>query len=410
MSAGREVNSRIVLPARRVRVFDPRKVFEERIGARRIVYLDMNIWIDLREPRTSEAQQCRESCLRAVREERAIFPVSFASISELQDIPVLQVRENQADLMDSLCLGVALRNSSLIYAMEGEAVYRFIFGMEERSSIRREAFTGVLDYLAGGSDRVGGCPEIAAEAKPLTFPESGMNPHERASLQQPYYEADGYLSIPEGWRPANVDGLLGYLRNEKTVTIRWMMDHLNLDEIGKRHAAGAKAYAEGTDAARAAWLVERGSRKINHEENVQAERVSLYKEHVAPSIRKVISEMTPEQANTAARLVHEAQGNRSPRELHELFRTAAPSLEVFAYVLAGQSAHPDRKSKPQDFWDIEHAGVAPVYADAFVTADSGLRNRLPVGDQRPPSARAIVLGSVRALEDWLDNQALNSPA
>jgi hypothetical protein len=339
-----------------------------------------------------------------VEEGRAIFPVSFASISELQDNPSAEARTKQADLMDSLCLGVALRNSSLAYAMEGEAVLRNIFSMEERSSIRHEAFTGVLDYLTGGSDKVGGCPNISTETKPFAR-VSEMNFRERASLPQPSYHPDGYLSIPEGWRPADVEGLLSYLRIEKPVTLRWMVDYLNLDEIRDSHATGVAAYAERTDAARAAWLAERGSRKISHEENIQAERVSLYRRHVAPSIKKVVSEMTPEQAASAARVIREAQRNRGPRQLRELFRIAAPSLETFAWALAGQSVHPDRKSQRQDFWDIEHAGVASVYADAFVTADRRLISRLPVRDQRPPLARSIILGSVREPADWLDNKA-----
>jgi hypothetical protein len=397
MPTNKKLNSGIVLPAHRVRVFDPRRVFEERIGNRKIVYLDTNVWIDLREAKNADALQCLESCLRSVEEGRAIFPVSFASISELHDNPSADARTKQADLMDSLCLGVALRNSSLVYAMEGEAVYRHIFSMEERSSIRHEAFTGVLDYLAGGSDKVGGYPNTPAETKPLAL-DSEINSHQHASLPEPSYHPDGYLSIPDGWRPADVEGLLVYLRNEKTVTIRWMVDHLNLDEIRDGHAAGVASYAE------------RGSRKINHEENIQAERVSLYWEHVAPSIKKVISEMTPEQAASAAGVIHEAQGNRSPRQLRELFQIAAPSLETFACALAGQSVHPDRKSQRQDFWDIEHAGVASVYADAFVTADRKLISRLPVGDQRPPLARSIILGSVRELADWLDTKATTRSA
>ncbi len=46
-------------------------------------------------------------------------------------------------------------------------------------------------------------------------------------------------------------------------------------------------------------------------------------------------------------------------------------------------------------------GLAPVYADAFVTADGGLNEVLRLGERRPPDARAELLRSVCELDQWL---------
>ena len=44
-----------------------------------------------------------------------------------------------------------------------------------------------------------------------------------------------------------------------------------------------------------------------------------------------------------------------------------PAFELCANMMADLSANPSRKTQRQDFWDFEHAAVAPIYTDAFVT-------------------------------------------
>jgi hypothetical protein len=393
MTASRSIESGIVLPAHRVRVFEPRRVFEERIGIRKVVYLDNNIWIYLGDAKTDEALRCLDSCLQAVNKERAIFPVSFAAISEVQDNPSAEARIRQADLMDRLCLGVALRNAELLFGLEGEAVLRNLLHLDGEPLAREEVFTGVLDYAVVGFSESGDFVDAGGEECSASLRNSAPEPRVGFEPSQPRYHTDGYLGVPEGYTPAHVDGLLAHLRSKETVTVRSLVERPDLDDFRRRHSTGAAAYAEQTDTRRAAWIAERGSRKVDLEENVQAERVALFRRHVAPAIRRVPAKVICEDLLAAPADI--------AGRLRELYREAAPALETFAHVLAGQSV-PKRKSTKQDFWDIEHAGVAPVYADAFVTADGGLRSRLPVGVRRPPSARAAVLGSVAELRHWLD--------
>lgn len=51
--------------------------------------------------------------------------------------------------------------------------------------------------------------------------------------------------------------------------------------------------------------------------------------------------------------------------------------------------------------DTEHASVAPVYADAFVTADGHLRSLLVGQKKRWNGIQADILGSVADLSKWI---------
>jgi hypothetical protein len=349
----------IVLPAHRVRNFDPIEIFNDRVKDRTVVYLDHNIWIDLRDAVTPDARSCRDVCLRAVDDGLAVFPVAFASMSEMFDVPADDVRVRHAELMDALSLGVALRNSQYVYAMEGEAAYRYVFHSERPQSRRNEVFTAVQDYLA-----------------------------------------DSYTSFPEGWRRADVERFLAHLRDPGTATVKWLVEHCNVDEIRAGHARTA-TYAERMEAQRQEYLA-KGPQRYDLEAVVRNARRSLFAECVMPAIRRCSrAEVTPAEFDRLVHAYRSQHGDGNDERLRKVFREAAPVLEVFAHVVAAQSADPRRRSRPQDFWDIEHAGYAPVYTDAFVTADGGLRARLPVGQRRPPAAQAAVLDSVSALRDWI---------
>jgi hypothetical protein len=120
--------------------------------------------------------------------------------------------------------------------------------------------------------------------------------------------------------------------------------------------------------------------------------------------RAILSKMSPPEMLTFLRQFREWNGDGGPRRLKDVFRATAPALEVLAQLYAARSFNITRKFVRQDFFDIEHAGLAPVYADAFVTADRGLRDLLPPPDRRPPDARATILASVTGVI-WLDRSS-----
>src|ERR1043165_2149449 len=78
------------------------------------IYLDTNAWSDLTEGTTSDAQNAL-SLARAARSRAiAIFPLGFATITELLKREINADSIVQAELMDILSAGVAFRGTPRI--------------------------------------------------------------------------------------------------------------------------------------------------------------------------------------------------------------------------------------------------------------------------------------------------------
>ncbi len=85
-----------------------------RVSALRSVYLDMKYWIWLRDPERSpfpaETKALRMALAHGARTGRLFCPVSYPAFIELMRINPIGLRLRQAELMDELCAGVAIRN------------------------------------------------------------------------------------------------------------------------------------------------------------------------------------------------------------------------------------------------------------------------------------------------------------
>src|SRR4051812_44892266 len=77
-----------------------------RINNRKSIFLDTNVWIDLREEQGSEAQSIRELLTKLVTEGKIFCPLSFALISELFKQPY-ELAIITANLMDDLSLNAS---------------------------------------------------------------------------------------------------------------------------------------------------------------------------------------------------------------------------------------------------------------------------------------------------------------
>lgn len=84
------------------------------VRGRRSVYLDMKYWIWLREPERSpfpaETNALRMALNHGVQTGRLFCPVSYPAFVELMRINPIELRLRQAQVMDALCAGVAIRN------------------------------------------------------------------------------------------------------------------------------------------------------------------------------------------------------------------------------------------------------------------------------------------------------------
>lgn len=84
------------------------------VGVRKAVYLDMKYWIWIRDPDTSpflaEIKALRAALIHGVKAGRLFCPVSYPAFVELMRINPINLRLRQAEIMDELCVGTAMRN------------------------------------------------------------------------------------------------------------------------------------------------------------------------------------------------------------------------------------------------------------------------------------------------------------
>lgn len=84
------------------------------VDERKAVYLDMKYWIWLRDPERSpfpaETKALRTALRHGVMVGRLFCPVSYPAFTELMRINPPSLRSRQAEIMDELSVGIAIRN------------------------------------------------------------------------------------------------------------------------------------------------------------------------------------------------------------------------------------------------------------------------------------------------------------
>src|SRR5205085_1838895 len=88
---------------------DPKIIYAERVAGRRTIYLDTNAWSDLSERRTTDAKRAYGAAFAAHSRGLTVFPLAFATITEVLKREVNADSEAQVKLMDELSRGVSLR-------------------------------------------------------------------------------------------------------------------------------------------------------------------------------------------------------------------------------------------------------------------------------------------------------------
>jgi 2-keto-4-pentenoate hydratase len=107
----------------------------------------------------------------------------------------------------------------------------------------------------------------------------------------------------------------------------------------------------------------------------------------------------------AAAIAVAGEGRWTDKDASKLLRAIAPSLELAAQLFARRSLQVKRTLTSQDFWDTEHATLAPVYADAFVSDDRSLMAVLRES-RRSAGANAALLNGPADLLAWLQDGAV----
>src|SRR5437764_5552694 len=138
---------------------DHQAIYEERVAHRAVVYLETNIWIDLAQARTELAVETIELARLAQKSRTAIFPVSYASVTEFLRQGVNVVTRRQGHLMDDLSEFVTFRSLPFIADVEVQRVYDYMVSGEPRAR-PEQVFTATTEYLGNSTlEYPSGCRE-----------------------------------------------------------------------------------------------------------------------------------------------------------------------------------------------------------------------------------------------------------
>jgi hypothetical protein len=312
------------------------------------------------------------ACRSAKASARALFPLSYALFSELLE----QCRSDgpiaRGALMDELSEGVSFRGTQHVYDIEARAAFPMLFGKPALEPDRRELFTYVGNCLGDWSLRL------------PTLPPNWTDDATRTLMAQ-VRSSDAFNSV--SWWLANHD-----LEAHRA-------GHENI--LRRHRQQSADSYARAAECAR------NPDGKLNKRKALLQEQLTIFKMRVLPALIRLLVEGRP--ADEAGALLFKAQralGEGSEQRLGELMR-AMPATGLCGEVHAMRVMNPSRRYRDEDFWDVEHVMVPPVYADAFVTLDRELADILRRSEA--PSRRGCrILSSLNGLTDWLCERGLAS--
>lgn len=303
---------------------NPRSIFAERVRGRRSIYLDTNAWSDLSEQRSKEAREASAAAQVAHVAGLTVFPLAYATITEMIKRDANPASLRQIDLMDQLSLGVSLRGHLHVRDLETMCAFQFMTtGMSEAPL--DQMFTALFCY---DSDR--------------EIPAVGLPSH------------DDHSSVLRIAYPT-LRWLHSTLRTPEVLALEATTDEKYVAEMSKKIIE-----AEG-------WAKD-GSGKLNAKKLRFEEHSYAFSQYVLGRLRHLVG-------LEGLELIHE----RLPLHLAKRPGPAATAAIIAAMPSVALSCemHVQRALakapiRAQDFYDHEHAALAIPYVDAFVTSDGGL--------------------------------------
>jgi hypothetical protein len=311
---------------------DPAAVHEERVRRRRVIYFDTNIWSDLSEAASDIARQALELSIRACINRNAVFPLSYALITEFLKREQNSDSARQADLMDLLSDGVTFRGWRHILDLEVLSTFEYMTGREVADR-RSQLFTLV-----------------------------------------PCYIADGRIVFPDGWTEQGADEFMLHLREHRTPGLSFLQQHMRTMRYLENHDRTDDKYVrEISEKRRAAaeWAAD-PSGKLNPAKLREEEHTFVFKRYIMENLPRLVGIQGMALVTQHLPQVVRKPGRSALRNLVEQMPSTWVSCELNVQATLSRA----RKTEKQEFYDHEHASLAIPYADAFVTSDGELADVL----------------------------------
>jgi hypothetical protein len=326
------------------------------VGGRKVLFLDLSIWIRLTRRRTAEDAAAADRLVELVKGGRVFCPVSWPLLSELHHGHNFESALPIAQLMDELCNGLSFTNDTELISSEIEQYVRDLVAGTESGLTADEIYVSVSGFLSRQTN--------------IVWPDEFPAP------------ADERLAVTI--QMANRISAL-------TVTdyIQMGRDDLPLPDTNK-DPEYQRAWQERFD-------FSKGDRKVMR----RVEEEYALKSWFLPELQQSTSKLSFLQ-----RLTFNARLQALPLNHYQRASTAMlermPAARTKIELMAIMGFNPNRKGSVHDFYDV-HQMIAPLaYADAYVAHDRWIRHLLTRETDILSRNGVTYLPDVPALSRWLD--------
>jgi hypothetical protein len=320
-----------------------------------LVYLDQNIWIELRDGKFADAVNCRTACYAAFQRGTVLFPLSYSVVAEAIEISDFSTRQKHCQMLDDLSNSLIFLPFFTLRRLEASRVCDWLFDEIYIALTREEVFTTVFDYF---------------DIKTVGLLESDVISVREVS----------FIAEQLDWKKAHAVSREQYIKQMKDVRIHNQSIPKNHRKAKERLLAidRERKYLNSTYVN--PLIAERIYREYSTELNDKDKKSSHSQLSAQERIQSFVSEKV----------------EKKPKYLNEIF-SRMPVMDQFAHLMAFDSLEVSRHPKPQDFHDFSHGAEPTIYCDVFVTTDGRLRDLVRNGGRY----KAKILSSISELTSWL---------
>lgn len=324
-----------------------------KIGSRKALYLDMNVWIDMADGEKAAAQPVKARLQELVRIGKLFCPLNASLIWELYKQTFTQARTGQ--LMEELSLNVCYAQSREIFNWEVECFAKRIARLEDSRCDRKMLFVPVMGYLASSYT--------------LSYP-AGTQREQVIEPGNLIFERTNAFTLTELLALRNNGEMGTYLKAQPATPLQAAAEAMRTITQGDRGKA---------------W-------RLTEE--------SVFNQFIMPAISKLPLILKPPLLNHVANAPKDKYGGCLPTILPSF-----PALRNHVEVMTRASRNTSRKDKQSDFYDLEMMPVPLAYADAFVSQDRWVREDFLKPGEFAKINQCRVCYDYDDLERWLDGIA-----
>ena len=315
------------------KVYDPSEVYQEHVHGKVLIYLDNMVWIEFADQEKSAKNdfitEVLEACKAAKSTQKVLFPISWASIHEVNNNKNLNAKLAQARIMDKLSDGVIFRNSDIIYNKElDSSIVWLLTGIYYPLELNK-IFSYPIDFISDFS----------------------IDPYKESFLAKEIAQ----------WQTHHVKKFLP-LRS-----LEYLLDSGLLQEIQKNYDESKENYERNMKN-----TLLNNPKPNDFQMALRKEYSQVLKEKIFPEFEKfskellVIGKLDLEKYKESKSNLEECIMGKNWSWLCN-FMSKMPALNLFCHFMANRTRNSEKKVTFNDFYDVEHACSAAAYADYIVT-------------------------------------------